>query len=89
MIVAFRSLHPSEIAGFVLLDPGDGRLKEMLRSHMTTTHWAARHKAMGEAMPKMPPAIKAELDADQKSGKYADEAFPLPEVPMPTGQEEP
>jgi pimeloyl-ACP methyl ester carboxylesterase len=75
-------LYPSEVAGLVLVDPEDGRLDDMLRAHLTAADWASRQKAMDQALPNMPAAVRAELDAYKKSGKYANEALPLPKVPV-------
>jgi pimeloyl-ACP methyl ester carboxylesterase len=78
----FAHSYPTEVAGLVLVDPEDGRLDEMLRSHMTANDWSARQKALDEAMPKMPAAVQAEMNAYKESGKSEDEAFPLPDVPV-------
>ena len=81
IVLVFSHLYPSEVAGLVLVDPEDARLTEMLRAHMTPAEWAAREKALDDAMPKMPAAVKAELDASNKSGTDAEKAVPLPPVP--------
>jgi pimeloyl-ACP methyl ester carboxylesterase len=82
IVQVFAHSYPTEVAGLVLVDPENGRLDEMLRARMTATDWAVRQKAVDEAMPNMPAAVKAEMNAYQGSGKYVDEAFPLPDVPV-------
>jgi len=80
IVQVFAHLYPNEVAGLVLVDPEDGKLDDMLRAHLTAADWASRQKAMDQALPNMPAAVRAEVDAYKKSGKYADEALPLPKV---------
>lgn len=82
IVQVFAHLYPTEVAGLVLVDPENGRLDEMLRSRMTAGDWAARQKAVDDAMPKMPASVRAEMIAYQESGKALDEAIPLPDVPV-------
>jgi hypothetical protein len=44
---------------------------------MTPDEWAARQKALDEAMPKMPLAVQAEMKAGLKNGGRDDESFPV------------
>ena len=78
----FAHVYPSEVAGLVLVDPEDRRLPDRLRSRMTTEEWAARQKALDKAMPKLPPAVQAEMNAMMGSNRTADDVFPLPDVPV-------
>jgi len=82
IVTVFARAYPSEVAGLVLVDPEDGRLDEMLRTHMTPADWAARQKAVAEALPQMPAAVRAELDAYHNSGKAGAEGSPFPKVPV-------
>jgi pimeloyl-ACP methyl ester carboxylesterase len=82
LVQVFAHSYPTEVAGLVLVDPASSHLEDMLRSHMTADEWAARQKALDEAMPKMPPVVVAEMHAYQERGKTADEVFPLPDVPV-------
>lgn len=81
IVQVFAHSYPTDVAGLVLVDPEDGRLLERLRSHMTADEWAARQKALDEAMPKMPAPVQAEMNALMESGQTSDEA-PLPDVPV-------
>jgi pimeloyl-ACP methyl ester carboxylesterase len=82
LVQVFAHSYPTEVAGLVLVDPASSHLDDMLRSHLTADEWAARRKALDEAMPKMPPPVQAEMDALMESAKTADEVFPLPDVPV-------
>jgi pimeloyl-ACP methyl ester carboxylesterase len=82
LVQVFAHAYPKEVAGLVLVDPESGRLLERLHAHMTPEDWAARQKALDEALPKMPPPVQAEMNALLKSS-HADEAvLPLPDVPV-------
>ncbi len=82
LVQVFAHSYPTEVAGLVLVDPEDRRLPDRLRSRMTADEWTARQKALDEAMPKMPPAVQAEMNAMMDSSRTADDAFPLPDVPV-------
>jgi pimeloyl-ACP methyl ester carboxylesterase len=82
LVQLFAHSYPTEVAGLVLVDPEDRRLPDRLRAHMTTEEWAARDKALGEALPKMPPTVQAEMNAMMDSKRSADDVFPLPQVPV-------
>jgi pimeloyl-ACP methyl ester carboxylesterase len=62
--------------------PKSRSLLDRLRSRMTAEAWAARQKALDEAMPKMPPAVQAEMKAMMDSGRNAGDVLPLPDVPV-------
>jgi pimeloyl-ACP methyl ester carboxylesterase len=49
---------------------------------MNAKDWDARKKALAEAIPNMPPAIRAELNAANESGRAVARAVPLPRVPV-------
>ena len=82
IVQVFAHRHSKEVAGLVLVDPEDGRLIHLLHSRMSATDWAARQKALDEAIPNMPPPIRAELNAANESGEAVAEAVPLPKVPI-------
>ena len=82
LVQVFAHSYPTEVARLVLVDPESRSLLDRLRSRMTTEAWAARQKALDEAMPKMPPAVQAEMKATMDSGRNADDVFPLPDVPV-------
>ena len=82
IVQIFAHAYPSEVAGVVLVDPEDGRLLEELQSRMGAQDWAARQRALDEAIPNMPAAAKAELEATNKSGPALAAALPLPRVPV-------
>jgi pimeloyl-ACP methyl ester carboxylesterase len=82
LVQVFAHSYPTEVAGLVLVDPEDRGLPDRLRSRMTAEEWTARQKALDEAMPKMPPAVQAEMKAMMDSRSTPDDAFPLPDVPV-------
>ncbi len=82
LVQVFAHTYPAEVAGLVLVDPEGGRLIERLHARMTAADWAARQKALDDAMPNMPPAVVAEMNAGLKNGKAEDDALPLPNVPV-------
>jgi len=82
LVQVFAHAYPAEVAGLVLVDPESRSLLDRLRSRMTTEAWAARQKALDEAMPKMPAAVQVEMKAMMDSGRNADDVFPLPNVPV-------
>jgi pimeloyl-ACP methyl ester carboxylesterase len=82
LVQVFAHSYPTEVAGLVLVDPESRSLLERLRSRMTAEAWAARQKALDEAMPKKPPAVQAEMKAMMDTGRNADDVFPLPDVPV-------
>ena len=82
IVQVFAHRYSDEVAGLVLVDPEDGRLIELLHSRMGATEWTARQKAVDDAMPKMPPQIRAELRAADDSGEDVARAVPLPLVPV-------
>ena len=81
VVQVFAHRYPDEVAGLVLVDPEDGRLIQLLHSRMSATEWAARQRALDEAMPNMPPQVRAELRAADDSGEDVARAVPLPVVP--------
>lgn len=82
LVQVFAHAYPKEMAGLVLVDPESGRLLERLHAHMTPEDWAARQKALDEAMPKMPLPVQAEMNALLRNSHADEEVFPLPEVPI-------
>ena len=82
VVQVFAHRYPDEVAGLVLVDPEDGRLIQLLHSRMSATEWAARQRALDEAMPNMPPQVRAELRAADDSGEDVARAVPLPLVPV-------
>lgn len=82
IVQVFAHRYPNEIAGLVLVDPEDGRLTRLLHSRMNTTEWDARQKALDKAIPNMPPAARAELQAANESGGTVARAVTLPPVPV-------
>jgi pimeloyl-ACP methyl ester carboxylesterase len=82
LVQVFAHAYPKEVAGLVLVDPESGRLLERLHAHMTPEGWAARQKALDEAMPKMPPPVQAEMNTLLKSNHADEEVLPLPDVPV-------
>src|ERR1700704_3378123 len=82
LVQLFAHSYPAEVAGLVLVDPEERQLPDRLRAHMTAEQWAAREKALGEALPKMPPAVQAEMNAMMDSGRSAEGVFPFPRVPV-------
>ena len=49
---------------------------------MSAADWVSRQKALDQALPKMPPAIRAEMKAAEESGKAVSQSAPLPAVPV-------
>ncbi|PYV54661.1 MAG: hypothetical protein DMG90_18490 [Acidobacteria bacterium] len=82
IVQVFAHEYPGEVAGLVLVDPGDGRLDKLLRSKLPPEIWSARQKALTEEMPKLPEAVRREYEALEASGDQAARAFPLPSVPI-------
>ena len=82
IIQVYAHRHPREVAGLVFVDPEDGRLIQLLHSRMSADDWASRRKALDQALPKMPPAIRAELKAADESGKAVSQSAHLPPVPV-------
>jgi len=82
IIQVYAHRYPREVAGLVLVDPEDGRLIQLLHSRMSADDWASRRKALDQALPKMPPAIRAELKAADESGKAVSQSAHLPPVPV-------
>jgi pimeloyl-ACP methyl ester carboxylesterase len=83
LVQVFAHSYPNEVAGLVLVDPEDSRLVDLLHSRMSAADWAARQKAVDEAVSGMTPGIRAEQDAAFKtSGSYTAQATPLPDVPV-------
>jgi pimeloyl-ACP methyl ester carboxylesterase len=82
LIQVFARTYPAEVAGLVLVDPEDGQLVDLLHSHMSDADWAARQKAVDEAVSAMTPAIRAEQDAMLKHDSHAGKQASLPDVPV-------
>lgn len=82
LVQLFAHLHPSEVAGLVLVDPEDGRILERLQAHLTPSQWDERQRALDQAMPKFSDAQKAELEGLKRSGKALADALPMPHVPV-------
>jgi pimeloyl-ACP methyl ester carboxylesterase len=80
IVQVFAHEYPGEVAGLVLVDPGDGRLDELLRSKLPPAIWSARQRALADEMPKLPEAVRREHEALEASGEQAAQAFPLPAV---------
>jgi pimeloyl-ACP methyl ester carboxylesterase len=81
IVQVFAFHHPREVAGLIFVDPGDGRLDQLLRSKLPAEIWSAREKALSDEMPKLPAAVRREYDGLKLSGEEASAAFPLPVVP--------
>ncbi len=82
IVQVFAHRYPNEVAGLVLVDPEDGRLIKLLHSRMSATEWTARQRALDEAIPNMPPTMRAELRAADDGGEDVARAVPLPLVPV-------
>jgi pimeloyl-ACP methyl ester carboxylesterase len=82
IVQVFAYRYPDEVAGLVLVDPEDGRLIELLHSRMSATEWTGRQRSLDEAIPNMPPPMRAELRAADDSGEDVARAVPLPLVPV-------
>ncbi|MBI3478454.1 MAG: alpha/beta hydrolase [Acidobacteria bacterium] len=82
LVQVFAHAYPKEIAGLVLVDPEGGQLLDRLHAHMNSEDWAARQKALDEAMPKMPPAVQAEMNALTRNNHAEEQVIPLPDVPV-------
>jgi len=82
VIQVFAHAYPSEAAGLVLVDPGDGRLDALLRVKLPADTWSARQKALEDEMPKIPLPVRREYEALNLSGDEASGAFPLPAIPV-------
>jgi len=81
IVQVYAHEYPDDVAALVLVDPGDGRLNELLRTRLPAEVWAAREKALAEEMPKMPAAVRQEYEGLKLSGEEASRAYPLPSVP--------
>ncbi len=82
LVQVFARTYPAEVAGLVLVDPEDGRLVDLLHSHMSDADWAARQKAVDEALSAMTPAIRAEQDTMLQQDSHPGIQASLPDVPM-------
>jgi pimeloyl-ACP methyl ester carboxylesterase len=82
IIQVFCHRYPDEIAGLVLVDPEDGRLIESLHARMSAPDWTSRQKALEQALPAMPPPVRAELEAAEESGSAVSASSPFPSVPI-------
>jgi len=82
IVEVFVCAYPAEVAALVLVDPAEPRLDEVLQAHMSAADWTAREKALNGALPQMPPAVKAELQALQQSSKDALNRIPPPHIPF-------
>ena len=82
IVQVFAHRYPDDVAGLVLVDPEDGRLTQRLHSRMSAAEWAARQKALDEALPKMPPPVRAELKGTEESGEAVAQSVQLPKVPV-------
>jgi pimeloyl-ACP methyl ester carboxylesterase len=82
IVQVFAFEYPAEVAGLVLVDPGDGRLDKLLSSKLPHDIWLARQKALAEEMPTLPEAVRREYVGLAASGDEAAQAYPLPSIPM-------
>jgi pimeloyl-ACP methyl ester carboxylesterase len=82
IVQVFAHRYPREVTGLVLVDPEDGRLTHLLHSRLSAAEWASRQRALDQALPKMPPHVRAELKAADDSGEAVAQAIPLPPVPV-------
>jgi pimeloyl-ACP methyl ester carboxylesterase len=82
IIEVFGYRYPHEIAGLVLVDPEDGRLIDSLHARMTAADWTSRQKALDQALPTMPPPVRAELKAAEESGSAVAASSHFPPVPI-------
>jgi pimeloyl-ACP methyl ester carboxylesterase len=80
IVQVFAHEYSGDVAGLVLVDPGDGRLDKLLRSKLPPDIWSARQKELAEEMPKLPEGVRREYEGLDASGEEADQAFPLPSV---------
>lgn len=78
----FAHTYPKEVAGLVLVDPEGAKLIDRLHAHMTPDDWKVRQQAIDESMPRMPPAVRAEMETLSKEVSVEDEVLPLPNVPV-------
>ena len=49
---------------------------------MSASDWQSREKALAQALPEMPPSVRAELKAANESGQAVAESSPFPPVPI-------
>jgi len=82
IVQVFAAEYPAEVAGLVLVDPGDGRLDKLLKQRLPTDIWLARQRALSQELPTLPEPIRKEYGALGASGEEAERAFPLPSVPI-------
>jgi pimeloyl-ACP methyl ester carboxylesterase len=82
IVQVFAHEYPGDVAGLVLVDPGDGRLDKLLSSKLPPEIWAARQKELAEEMPKLPEGVRREYEGLDASGEEVSQAFPLPPVPI-------
>lgn len=82
IVQVFAAEYPSEVAGLVLVDPGDGRLDKLLKERLPTDIWLARQRALSQELPMLPEPIRKEYEGLGASGEEAEQAFPLPPVPI-------
>ena len=71
IVQVFAFEYPAEVAGLVLVDPGDGRLDKLLSSKLPHDIWLARQKALAEEMPTLPRNGKREYVGLAASGDEA------------------
>lgn len=82
IVQVFAAEYPTEVAGLVLVDPGDGRLDKLLQKRLPSDVWAARQKALSQELPTLAQPIREEYEGLGASGEEAEQAFPLPSVPI-------
>ena len=56
IVQVFAFEYPAEVAGLVLVDPGDGRVDKLLSSKLPPEIWSARQKALATALGFGPPS---------------------------------
>ena len=82
LVQVYAHAYPSDIAGLVLVDPEDSRLVERLHAQTSAEEWAARERAIAQALSSVTEGIRLEMDIALKtSGTYTARATPLPNVP--------
>ena len=80
IVQVFAHEYPGDVAGLVLVDPGDGRLDKLLSSKLPPDIWAARQKELAEEMHTLPEGVRKEYEGLDASGEEVGQAFPLPPV---------
>ncbi len=70
--IEYARLHKRDVAGLVLVDPEDQRLLDTLKMQLPSEVWKDREAALANAMPSMPPGVRAEFAALPSTTVVAD-----------------